>query len=118
LYRYAQKRSALNMRLKHISRPRQTACSHLWEFDESQTTSRANSVNGLVSALIGNIFSTVIGMLKWTWGFVVGFFRLLSGGLDLAEFGFGNLYRIFSFPANVAFGGTILTRLSALGAVA
>lgn len=77
-----------------------------------------NSVNGLVSALIGNIFSTVIGMLKWTWGFVAGFFRLLSGGLDLAEFGFGNLYRIFSFPVNVAFGGTILTRLSELGAVA
>jgi hypothetical protein len=77
-----------------------------------------NSINGLVGAFMGYLFSTVMGMLKWTWGFVGDFLRLLMGIIDVAEFGFGNLYRIFSFPISIAFGGQILGRLHELGAIA
>ncbi|MEM4733881.1 MAG: hypothetical protein QXD70_05070 [Candidatus Bathyarchaeia archaeon] len=76
-----------------------------------------NYINGLAGAFIGCIFSTVIGMLKWTWGFVSDFLRLLMGIIGLAEFGFGNLYRIFSFGAGMAYGTAVLTRLRDLGAV-
>jgi hypothetical protein len=76
-----------------------------------------NSINGLAGAFMGYLFSTVMGMLKWTWGFVADFLRLLMGIIDLAEFGFGNLYRIFGFPVSIAFGGQILSRLQQLGAI-
>jgi hypothetical protein len=56
-------------------------------------------------------------MLKWTWGFVSDLLRLLMGIKSLAEFGFGNLYRIFSFGAGVAYGTAVLARLRDLGAI-
>jgi len=77
-----------------------------------------NSIKGLASAFIGGVFSTAMGMLKWTWDLIVDFLKLLMGIIDLAQFGFGNLYRIFSLPANIAFLGTIMTRLHQLGAIA
>jgi hypothetical protein len=77
-----------------------------------------NSVNGLISALIGSVFSTVVGLLKWTWSLAADFFKLLMGVIDLAGFGFGNLYRILSFPVTIGFEGQILQRLHELGAIA
>lgn len=77
-----------------------------------------NSINGLAGAFIGYLFSTAMGMLKWTWGFVADFLKLLMGIIDLAEFGLGNLYRILSFPIGIAYGGQILGRLHELGAIA
>jgi hypothetical protein len=75
-----------------------------------------NSIGGLAGAFIGNVFATVIGMLKWTWSFVADFLKLLVGLIDLAEFGFGNLYRILSFLMSIAYLGKILERLEGLGA--
>lgn len=76
-----------------------------------------NSVNGLAGAFIGCIFSTVMGILQWTWDFVANFFKLVMGIINVAEFGFGNLYRIFSFPMSIVYGGHILGRLQELGAI-
>jgi hypothetical protein len=59
-----------------------------------------------------------MGLMKWTWSFVADFLKLLIGIIDLAEFGFGNLYRIFSFPTSIVYIGTILQRLHELRAIA
>lgn len=40
-----------------------------------------NYIGGLAGAFIGNVFSTVIGMLKWTWSFVADFLNLLMDSL-------------------------------------
>jgi len=77
-----------------------------------------NSIGGLAGGFIGAVFSTVWGMLKWTWAFALNVLKVLQGGLNLMNFGFGNLYRLFSFSSSIFYMGTMLTRLHELGAIA
>jgi hypothetical protein len=77
-----------------------------------------NNVNGLVSAFIGGIFATAMGLIRSGFGFAADFLKLLLGLTDIAAVGFGNLYRICSFPVNIFYIGTIMNRLHELGAIA
>jgi hypothetical protein len=79
---------------------------------------RWNDVNGLVSALMGNVFAIAMGLVRSGFDFVEDFLKLLNGIADISDVGFGNLYRICSFPANIFYIGTILNRLHALGTIA
>lgn len=77
-----------------------------------------NSIGGLAGALIGCIFSTVIGLLKWSFQLIADFLKLIMGVINIAQFGFGNLYRICSFPISIQFGAMATKRLHELGAIA
>lgn len=79
-------------------------------------SSNYNSVKGLISAYIGSLFSTVLGLLKMNFDLVFGFIKLLLQIKSLAEFGFGKLYSIISIPINIAYQAVILHRLDDLGA--
>lgn len=76
-----------------------------------------NSIDGLISAYIGSLFATVLGLLRMSFlRIAVDILELLMGIKSLAEFGFGKLYSILSVPANIAFQSIILGRLDELGA--
>jgi hypothetical protein len=77
-----------------------------------------NNVNALVSAFVGGIFATAMGLIRSGFGFAADFLKLLLGLTDIASVGFGNLYRICSFPVNIFYIGTIMNRLHELGAIA
>jgi hypothetical protein len=77
-----------------------------------------DDVNGLINALIGNVFAIAMGLVRSGFDFAADFLKLLIGITDISDVGFGNLYRICSFPMNIFYTGTILNRLYALGAIA
>ena len=76
-----------------------------------------NSIGGLAGGLIGIIFSSVIGLLKWSFQLVVDFLKLIIGVINIAQFGFGNLYRIISLPISIHLGAMAMKRLHELGAI-
>ena len=78
----------------------------------------SNSIDGLISAYIGSLFATVLGLVRMmSYRLVADLIKLLSGIISLAEFGFGKLYSIISVPINILYQGYILQRLHELGAL-
>jgi hypothetical protein len=73
------------------------------------------SVEGLMSAFIGSLFSTVFGFLKSSFGVLKDLLDLVKQIANLAEFGFGKLYSMFSLAINICYQLKILQRLVELG---
>lgn len=77
-----------------------------------------NSIDGLISAYIGSLFSTVLGLLKMSFKLVMDFIKLVLGIISLAEFGLGKLYSIISVPINNSLSGDHSAKITLSGSIA
>lgn len=74
-----------------------------------------DSVEGLISALVGSLFTTAFGLLKSGFSVLQNIIDLAKQVASLAELGFGKLYSIFSLIMNMCYQIRIFHRLIELG---
>jgi hypothetical protein len=75
-----------------------------------------NSIEGLRSAFVGSVISTIAGIAENIALNGLEIFDALTGIVGLAEVGFGTLYTLINAPASIAFQIAIMGRLAQLGA--
>jgi hypothetical protein len=86
-----------------------------WGVELASLAANWNSIEGLESAFVGSVISTIVGIAKDIALNGLEILSVLEGIVDLTEVGFGTLYNMISTPSNVAFQIAILGRLAQLG---
>jgi hypothetical protein len=73
-----------------------------------------NSIEGLMSAYIGSLVSTLLGLIKDKFRIIPEIIDLVLGFTTLAQVGWGKLYRMVSLPVNMIYQSIVLDRIVAL----